>query len=307
MNTTLLAAALAVAALAAPQTMTARKYASQKKEFAIQLYSIHGAWGNVNENGTLSPKYTQMLDMLAKVGFTGVETANYDHDRGTFYGRTPAQFKADVENAGLEVLSSHTAHGIDKDELEAGRFDRALAWWDKTIADHKAAGMKYIVSPWFEIPKTLAQLDTYCRYFDAVGRKCKAAGIAFGYHNHSHEFKTKVDDKVVYDYMLEHTDPALVFFQMDLYWAVQGGVSPVSYFKCYPGRFKMFHVKDHKELGESGMVGFDAIFRYAGEAGLRDMVGEFEAYDLPLEQSLNVSIDYVHGLDLIKSSYRKGR
>ena len=33
-----------------------------------------------------------------------------------------------------------------------------------------------------------------------------------------------------YDYMLEHTNPEYVFFQMDLYWVVRGQNSPVDYF-----------------------------------------------------------------------------
>jgi hypothetical protein len=31
----------------------------------------------------------------------------------------------------------------------------------------------------------------------------------------------------MYDFMLQNTDPAKVFFQIDLYWAVEGGVNPV--------------------------------------------------------------------------------
>ena len=48
-----------------------------------------------------------------------------------------------------------------------------------------------------------------------------AAGMKFGYHNHSHEFG-KVENKVWYDYMVEHTDADKVFFEMDVYWAVRG-------------------------------------------------------------------------------------
>ena len=55
---------------------------------------------------------------------------------------------------------------------------------------------------------------------------------------------------------------------MDLYWVVRGQNSPVDYFNKYPGRFKIFHVKDHREIGQSGMVGFDAIFKNAKTAGV---------------------------------------
>ena len=61
---------------------------------------------------------------------------------------------------------------------------------------------------------------------------CKDAGLSFGYHNHNYEFE-KVEGQVMYDYMLEHTNPEYVFFQMDMYWTVRGASSPVEYFKRY--------------------------------------------------------------------------
>ena len=93
-------------------------------------------------------------------------------------------------------------------------------------------------------------LDTYFAYYNEIGKRCKQQGMSFGYHNHAHEFQ-KVEDKVMYDYMLEHTNPEYVFFQMDLYWVVRGQNSPVDYFNKYPGRFQIFHVKDHREIGQS--------------------------------------------------------
>ena len=89
--------------------------------------------------------------------------------------------------------------------------------------------------------------------------------------------------------MLEHTNPEYVFFQMDLYWVVRGQNSPVDYFNKYPGRFKIFHVKDHREIGQSGMVGFDAIFKNAKTAGVNYLVAEIEGYSVPVEESVEVS------------------
>ena len=89
--------------------------------------------------------------------------------------------------------------------------------------------MSYIVAPWMDVPKTLKELDTYCAYYNEIGKRCKQQGMSFGYHNHAHEFQ-KVEDKVMYDYMIEHTNPEYVFFQMDVYWVVRGQNSPVDYF-----------------------------------------------------------------------------
>jgi sugar phosphate isomerase/epimerase len=36
---------------------------------------------------------------------------------------------------------------------------------------------------------------------------------------------------------------------MDVYWAVYGNASPAEYFNKYPGRWKVLHIKDKKEIG----------------------------------------------------------
>ena len=203
-----------------PQAMTAQTKKKAKKEVAIQLYSVRDILNKVdNKDGKCDPTYTALLKKLANMGYTGVEAANYNN--GKFYDRTPQQFKKDVESAGLKVLSSHCTRGLSKEELASGDYSKSLEWWDQCIADHKAAGMKYIVAPWMDVPKTLKDLDTYCAYYNEIGKRCKQQGLSFGYHNHAHEFQ-KVEDKVMYDYMLEHTNPEYVFFQMDLYWVVRG-------------------------------------------------------------------------------------
>ena len=90
---------------------------------------------------------------------------------------------------------------------------------------------------------------------------------------------------------------------MDLYWVVRGACSPVAYFKRYPGRFKMYHVKDDKEIGQSGMVGYDAIFRNADIAGVQAIVAEIEQYTMPVEQSVEESLRYLQDAPFVKASY----
>ena len=55
-----------------------------------------------------------------------------------------------------------------------------------------------------------------------IGEKCKESALRFAYHNHHQEF-LKLDDQVIYDYILENTDPDLVTMEVDLYWAHKGG------------------------------------------------------------------------------------
>lgn len=266
-----------------------------KKEIGLQLYSVR-------EEISKNPNFDQILQKIAALGYTGVEAAGYKD--GKLYNLSPQEFKAKVEKAGMKVLSSHATKTLSAEELASGDFSESLKWWDECIATHKAAGMKYIVTPWMEVPKTLKDLEIQCRYLDAVGAKCREQGLLYGYHNHSHEFK-KVEDKVMYDYMLEHTDPENVFFEMDVYWAVIGDVSPVDYFNKYAGRFKALHIKDHREIGQSGMVGFDAIFNNAKTGGLNYLFVELEETHNDIYTGLEQSIDYLKKASFVKNSYSK--
>ena len=55
-----------------------------------------------------------------------------------------------------------------------------------------------------------------------------AAGIKFGYHNHTAEFRA-ANGVVIYDEMLRLTDPAKVTMEMDCGWVIVGGKNPVDY------------------------------------------------------------------------------
>ena len=264
----------------------------------MQLYSARDLIGSAE---LYAKNHEEVLKAIADMGYTGVEAANFKD--GLFYGVTPEEFKADVEAAGMEVVSSHTNRKLKPEEFASGDLSEALAWWDAAIPAHKAAGMRYVVCPSMTIPDNLKDLKLYCDYFNEIGRRCKAAGMEFGFHNHSREFK-KIEDTVIMDFMLENTDPELVFFQMDVYWAVYGNASPVDYFNKYPGRWKLLHIKDKREIGQSGMVGFDAIFNNYETAGMVDYVIEVEGCrnEKALE-GLRVSAEYIQSSPFIKAEY----
>ena len=271
---------------------------AKKKEIAFQMYSVRDLIG---DPGKYAKNHESTLTQLAAMGYTAVEAAHYGD--GKLYGVTPEQFKADIEAAGLKVLSSHVGHNLNDEELASGNFQGALAWWDQCIAAHKAAGMKYLVNPGVNYPRNLKEAQVICDYLNKIGERANAAGLKFGYHNHSHEFN-KVEGKVWYDYMIEHTDPTKVFFEMDVYWAVRGQVSPVEYFKKYPGRFTLLHIKDHTEIGQSGMVGFDAIFKNAETAGLKGWVVELEhGSSADILEGMKLSADYLKAAKFVKPSY----
>ena len=274
--------------LAVPVLLVSCKKSKVKtdKPIALQLYSVRDDM-KTDPRGTLAK--------VGEIGYPYVEAAGYEN--GKFYGMTPAEFKAEVEKDGMIFLSSHTGQPLP----DQAHWNQVMAWWDTCIDAHVAAGVKYIVQPFMgeSAYRNLDTLKMYCDYFNKVGEKCAARGIQFGYHNHESEFKM-IDSTRVYDVMLKNTDPSKVFFQMDLWWITQGGGDPLTYFKEYPGRFLLWHVKDEKELGQSGKIDFAPIFAQASEAGVKYYIVEIEEYNMAPIESVRQSFDY-----LVKAGFFK--
>ena len=265
--------------------------AKAKKDIYLQLYSLRD---------DIKADYAATIAKVAEMGYTGVEAAGYND--GKFYGLTPAEYKKSIEDAGLEVLSSHAGRPLAENTKDTN-WEEIWQWWDTAIQAHKEAGMKYLVVAWIPTPKTLADLQAYCDYFNQIGEKCNAAGIRFGYHNHNFEFQ-EIEGELMYDYMLKNTDPNKVFFQMDVYWVGEGGKDPVEYFNNYPGRFEVLHIKDETELGKSGKVNFENIFNNVENSGAKYMVVEVERYTGTPEEGVKESYDYLANADFVKESYK---
>lgn len=253
----------------------AEEITAPQREMAIQLYSARDLIGTPE---LFARNHKYVLKRLAQMGYTGAEAASYNG--GKFSGMEPEEFKAALNEAGLEFMSSHTTRPLSAEELTKEDFNEALKWWDICIEAHKKAGVPRLVMSYSQKLSNEKELKVMADYLNAIGRKCNEAGIRFGYHNHAHEF-AKIGDTTMMDYFIANTDPENVFIEMDVYWAVVGGAAPVDYINKYPGRFEVLHIKDKREIGQSGMVGFDAIFRNFDKAGTKAIVIEMEEASTP--------------------------
>ncbi len=285
-NTIIAAATVMAAAFLTGCAAPVEKELDLKHQIGLQLYSIRGEMDK-DAKGS--------IEKVGAMGYNTVEAANYNSEAGTFYGMAPADFAALCTANKLNFISSHIG-GPDPNEASA---EECTAWWTKAVADHKAAGCKYIVCPGMSGNAYASPegLQKYCDLFNQVGEMCAAEGMQFGYHNHSGEFLTIFDTEDgqirMYDYMVTHTDPAKVFFELDLYWIKEGGCDAVEYFQKYPGRFKAFHVKDRLEVGASGEIDFTALYKQADLAGMEYQIIEQEAFAegyTPFE-SVKISLD----------------
>lgn len=266
-----------------------------KKEMGVQLYSVRSLIGTPE---LFAQNHKYVLSRLVQMGYTSAEVASYEG--GKFSGLSPKEFRSVINSAGLEISSSHTTRPLTRAELASGDYSEALSWWEECIAAHKEAGITRLIMSYANKIDNEAGLKVMAEYLNAIGEMCNAAGIRFGYHNHSAELE-RVGRTTMLDYLLTNTDPAKVFFQLDVYWTVMGGASPVEYMQKYAGRFEMIHIKDKYEIGQSGMVGFEPIFRNFRKAGVQAFVVEMEYASTPnILKGLRESALYLRNAEYVK-------
>lgn len=260
----------------------------------LQLYSVREL---------LPQDYAGTLKQVAALGYAEVEAAGY-------FDHTVPQVRQALDAAGLHCPSAHYAHdALSKD------FDNILVF-------NRDLGVHYLICsfPGFKDP-TRAKMRSFgdlvqaftlddwrwnADEFNRMGAKVKAAGMQFGYHNHTMEFHAQ-QGVVPFDELVRLTDPALVTFELDCGWVMVGGGNAVEYLKRYPTRISMLHVKDFKktlkpasvaapppaaELG-TGTQDYHPIFAAASKANIKHCFVEQEAFNLPPMESLRIDEEYM--------------
>ncbi len=250
----------------------------------IQLYTLRDE---------LPKDVRGVIAKVAKAGYKEVEVFGYNKQNG-FWGLQPAEFKKLLDQHGLKSPSGH--YGMDKLMSEA-KLDEV----DDAIAAGKILGHQYITMPYIDAKfrKTGADLKNVAAKLNMAAKRVKAAGLKMAYHNHDFEFMP-IDGTTLYEVLLKETNPALVSFEMDLYWVVRAGQDPVKWFEKYPGRFAMVHVKDmdkqdrklNTEVGK-GDVNFKRIFAKSKMAGIKHYIVEQENFKIDPFVSITESCKYL--------------
>lgn len=273
------------------------------KSIGLQLYSL---------GKELTADVPAGLKKVADIGYKTAELAGYGG--GKFYGSDVETFKKMAADAGLKITGSHVNPPVRK--YTAENKAEVAEFWKKTVDDHVKVGVTTLVQPGMPTIDTHEDAAIVCEVFNKAGEIAKAAGIKWGYHNHSGEFKrvVKPEDKekannpwsqagdIIYDLLLNGTDPKLVFFEMDVYWTVMGQQDPLDYFEKHAGRFPVLHIKDRSVLGQSGMMNFENIFNRAYKNGLDEFYVEIEGIKTGMTQFEGVKLCYEY---LNKSSFVK--
>ena len=258
-----------------------------RDRISVQLYTLRNQL-NIELEDTLAE--------LAEIGYTRVEHAG-------FVGRTPAQFRAALDNAGLRATSGHVAIP------QPWNADT----WKRALEDAAVVGNKFIVHPYFGTDangpiRNGAVYRAFAADLNKAGELARRAGLSFGYHNHQLEFlRQDGGNRTGFDILTGQTDPRLVHLEADLFWAWRGAADPVDLIRRHRGRIKQVHVKDLDVSGGftdpgAGLIDFGRIFERSREAGLVEYIVERDDAGSPPrtpEQALDtarVGYEYLEGL-----------
>lgn len=263
------------------------------KRPGIQLYTI---------NDAMKADARGALKKLREIGYVEVESAGYG-------SLTAKEFRGLLNEAGLVCPSAHLP------------FDPANL--NKAFDDAHALGAKFAVSSYMrslvlgaDVPKsilakgiTLDEAQRTAELANRIGEAAQKAGLQFIYHNHNFEFADVGNGQIGYDLILKDTDPKNVKLEIDCGWMIFAGHDPVSYFKKYPGRIPMIHVKDFlsapkgatdmqgAELGH-GTVDYKPVFAAAEKAGLQHYFVEQEGpfSRMSTVEAAKVDFDYLRSI-----------
>ena len=184
----------------------------------LQLYTVRSL---------VDQDIIQTLESVAKVGYKVVEFAGYGK-------RTHAEIRSSLDRLGMTAPSTHISLSVLRKDLDA------------QVAIGQTIGHRYITVPSLggDMPVTADGWKKMAAEFNQIGTKLQAKKIGLAFHSHRDEFMDVGGGKKGMDIFIGETDPKLVTFEIDLGWSWVANQNPVDWMKRYPGRVKMWHVKD---------------------------------------------------------------
>jgi sugar phosphate isomerase/epimerase len=253
--------------------------AASRDLIGLQMYTVRDL---------LAKDFEGTVEQVARIGYKNLEFAGY-------YNRTPETVRALLDKFQLVSTSSHIGGQLMQQDAAA------------QIRAAKTIGQQYITLPSYNFTRgSLESWKSAAKQFNTWGAMCRDAGLRLAYHNHNFEF-APLEGTTGFDVLAGETDPALVDFELDLYWATFAGQDPLALFAKYPGRFAMWHVKDMSVTGTTkgmtpvgqGTIDFKTIFAHAEQSGLRHFFVEHDSaaqYPGGSLASITASIDYLRRL-----------
>lgn len=260
-------AALATTLAAGP--LIAKGLAPRIRKIGLQLYTVRDIFA-ADPMGTLGK--------VAAIGYREVEFGG-----GGFDKMDHAALRKTMDRLGLTSPSCHVGY-----EALLGDFDGAVKM-------AKTLGADTVVLPWMTPALRNAEAwQPAVANFNLWAGKLKKVGLGFAYHNHDFEFTVKSGDHSLFDMLVADSDPALVKFELDLFWAVAAGEDAKAIINRLPGRFYAYHVKDRTPDGKmtsvgKGTIDFADIFMLNAKSGVKHFYVENDQSPAPYLPDIQTS------------------
>ncbi len=260
--------------------------AKEIKTVGIQLYSI---------KDLLEKDLHGTLEQIAKMGYKEVEA--FSNSKGHYFGMMPKEFSGMLKDKGLTLIGSHLISGTQEQKAETWRQATLLSRFDELVEKAAETGQKHLTCAYLfpSLRTTPDDLKRTAELFNKAGETCHQSGLQYSFHNHAYEFE-KVGDSLIFDYLLDNTDPKLVQWEMDVYWLVAAKADPIAYFKKYPERFTLGHIKDMSKLDAKknvvigdGTIDYTNLLKEAKKAGMKHFIVEQDNFSGPVLESMEIN------------------
>ncbi|MET7930562.1 sugar phosphate isomerase/epimerase [Streptomyces sp. NPDC005349] len=231
----------------------------------------------------LAKDFAGTVAQLAEIGYATVGVSGR-------HGYGAADIRRMLDAVGLRAVLEHVAYQT----LTGSGLPQALE-------DLHTLGAKWPVVP--SLPGSMHSPAGYreaANQFNRIGAASREAGLGpVLFHNHDGDHDV-MDGENLYDILVRETDPHLVAFELDVYWASKGGADPAAYFVRHPRRFPALHVKDMAPDGGfadvgSGTLDFAAMFDDAQAGGVKQWLVEHDIPKDPFATARN-SYEYLAAL-----------
>ncbi len=249
------------------------------RRVGIQLYSLRDD-ARVDLERTLAT--------IAEIGYDDVELLGSMDN----FGMPPARLREVLDRNGLRAPSTHVS-------------GRALDDLDRQLDEAQTLGHQYVIvaSLPIEGQRTLDDYRRWADRFNEAGRRARDRGVWIGFHNHANDMGV-VDGVVMYDLLIERTDPAVVRHQLDTGNLAMAGYDPHEYMRRYGSRYWLFHIKDvpqlkatsDTELGK-GAINFRRLMATIDRIDEKHLFVEQETYPGAPVDSLRRDYSYISTLE----------
>jgi sugar phosphate isomerase/epimerase len=257
--------------------------------FGLELYSLRH---QIKPGDAASVKAAMAYGK--QVGYTEMEAPE-------LYGLSAKEYRSLLDEVGLPCTSMMGTYDQFKTDLGA-------------VAAHAhTLGADNVVNAWIphQGPFTIDLCRETAKLYNAWGKQLRAEGLHFGHHTHGYEFRP-YHRHPLFDTLVRETNPEYVDFEMDIFWVVDPGESPVAYLKKYPNRWRLMHLKDMKKgrpthnytgsepvswdvpLG-TGRIDIPAILAEAERVGVKRYYVEDES-----DQAHEQIVEDLHNLKMVR-------